>query len=337
MRARVAWSAVLVLACSVTLSGSGFAAEPAIRDDFTGSEISRQNWFVCERDENEFSLVTAPGGGFQALRTQVRPRPDLAMFALQSGHSGCANEAGEYQPGGDERAELWEADPIQLKLGTEVWYRFSMYVDPAVPKTHGRLVIGQWKQTGGLSPIIAQRFNGRVFTITTEQDNRSEDRDPRDTQCRIVIAADASAPKPVGSSNPHFKLLPGVTTTDAAPSLGHDAFEVTHGMPDGPALASTKGCVSDLKVEALAPLPSLFGRWTELRYHIKATAEGNGFLNFWADGVPIVRVTGRIGFAAGRESAEQYFKFGPYRDQGAMPVHAMIARFRRGPSEKDVE
>jgi hypothetical protein len=341
MGVRTIRRALIATAFGSACAAPAWGQNQVIRDDFAGPQISRQNWLTCQRDENEFTLVKAPGRSFRALKALVRPRPDLALFALQSGHVGCASEGGEYQPGDDERAELWEADPIQLRLGTEVWYQFSMFIDPAIRPSHRRLVIGQWKQSGGNSPIGAQRFNGRAFTITIEQDNRSEGRDPQDTQCRVVIAADAAAAMPVGTSNPHFKAPPGIALLDAegpVPSIGHDDFEVVHGAtPSVPALAGAKGCLTDLAVERLGALPSPFGRWTEMRYHLKVNALNDGLLEVWADGQPVVKVTGRIGFEGNRARARQYFKFGPYRDHEAYPVHAMIARFRRGPTLADLE
>ena len=53
------------------------AAPPAaaqfapIRDDFEGQGLSPANWFVCERDENNFSIIPAPKGDFQIGRAHV--------------------------------------------------------------------------------------------------------------------------------------------------------------------------------------------------------------------------------------------------------------------------
>jgi hypothetical protein len=91
-----------------------------------------------------------------------------------------------------------------------------------------------------------------------------------------------------------------------------------------------------VKIEALGTLPIPFNRWTEMIYHIKATADQNGLLEVWADGRAIVRVTGRIGYRTS-ESATQYFKFGPYRDYEPHSAFAMLARYRRGPTRTAVE
>jgi hypothetical protein len=71
-------------------------------------------------------------------------------------------------------------------------------------------------------------------------------------------------------------------------------------------------------------------------FYIRARHDENGVLEVWADGQPIVRATGRIGYRSDAE-AYQYFKFGPYRDPETYSTYAMIARYRRGPTRASVE
>jgi hypothetical protein len=330
----------LFLACPLVY-GDPAGAE-TVRDDFAGAEISRQFWYGCKREENQFDVVKAPGQNFRAVKMVVFPRPALATLGLLLRHVACADENGDYRPGNDERAEMWEADAIRLKAGTEVWYQFAMFIDPRVRSEHGRLVIGQWKQSGGHSPFVAQRFSGPAFTITVEQDNRAPGHDPQNTECRIVVAADAAATKPVGSSDPHFSRAQRVFSLrrfpPTIPSLGHDAFDIVHGKPPlDVTLAEAKDCRSDLDVRPLGVLPNPFGRWTTMRYHLRATADESGILEVWADGKPIVKVTGRIGFGRDRDTAHQYFKFGPYRDHAPTEIHALMAQYRRAGRAEDLE
>src|SRR5262245_11076911 len=184
----------LSLAALAVLVGTIHAATAQIqplRDDFAGDSISPDNWFACRRDENEFSVVGVPEG-FRAARMTVRPRFDLGLYAgFLVGHAECRTEpGGDYaRDNFDERAELWESDAATLKFGTEAWYRFAMYVDPDIPDTDvNRLVIGQWKQSGGHSPILAQRFKGRRFTLTIEQDFEAPLAYRGIDECRILIA-----------------------------------------------------------------------------------------------------------------------------------------------------
>jgi hypothetical protein len=77
-----------------------------------------------------------------------------------------------------ERAELSEADHLHLRVGTDVWYGFSLYLPLDFPVVDRRLVLGQWKQacgdcTADHSPAIANRYRNGVFSITIQ------DRDQR--------------------------------------------------------------------------------------------------------------------------------------------------------------
>src|SRR6266481_8736961 len=137
-----------------------------LRDDFNGPGFSTDIWYPCFRDENSLSIVPAPEGGFNAALLLVNPRGDIDPIALRPLHSGCRPAVGtDYRRDNkEERAELWEADSNHLKFGAEVWYKFSMYIDPTIPRTDGnRLVIGEWKEDGGHSPMLAQRFVNRHF------------------------------------------------------------------------------------------------------------------------------------------------------------------------------
>ncbi|HEX2556033.1 MAG TPA: heparin lyase I family protein [Microvirga sp.] len=309
--------------------GALLAASPAqaqaIRDDFAGPRLSSETWFVCHRDENGFTIVPVPERGFNAARAEIRDRPSPARPGASGAHAACADERGHYRRDAAQRAELWEEDALHLPVGTEVWYGFAMYIDPAVPPRHGHLVIGQWKQRGGNSPFVAQRFRGRSFTITIEQDDRSPGRRPDRTQCRILVASDRDEPGP--------RAAAGAGTL---PSAAHGEADPVPVLAPPSSLQRLPGCATDLRVERFGPLPNPFGRWTTMRYRIKATAADDGLLEVWADGQPIVKVTGRFGYAADRDGADQYFKFGPYREPAEGSLYAMIARFRRGPGLEDV-
>lgn len=248
-----------------------------------------------------------------------------------------------YKPGRtEERAELWEADSLVLPFGTEVWYRFSMFIDPAIPANAGRLVIGQWKQAdapGGNSPVIAQRFNGRVFSITIEQDNDSPGHNPSDTQCRVFVAVDRNSLRPPGLSEAHALLSPrpgDALAPGDLPSVGHDDLDVSHGPTervDG--VEVPKPCKQDLEVETFGFLPDAFGHWVTMLYHIHL-AGPTSLVEIWADGQKIAKASGRIGSRAGT-GGSQYFKFGPYRDHETFPTFARLARYARGFRREDVE
>jgi hypothetical protein len=312
-----------------------------IRDDFDGPTISSANWMFCERDENEVRIVQPPAVPFRAAELTVRPRVDVAAFGVMFRHRGCRNGGGPFEPErNDERSELWEADAVTLPYGTEVWYRFSFMVDPATPPTVGRLVVGQWKQSNsatGDSPVLAQRLNGRSFAITIEQDNLSPDRAPADSQCRVWIAASGNGPRAPGGSEAHrLGLLPAAETSAELPSVGHDAFDISHEpRPPDDAAAGPQPCARDVTVTRHNPLPDPFGTWVEMRYHIRLDG-ADGLIEVWADGQPIATVRGRLGFRA-KGPGRQYFKFGPYRTPQAYPTFARLARYARGPTREDID
>nr|WP_245305186.1 heparin lyase I family protein [Rhizobium leguminosarum] len=118
------------------------------------------------------------------------------MLAFAWHPKGCAREDGSYDRDGSERSELWEAEKILAPIGTDLWYRFDMFIDDSITPTTGRFVIGQWKQTNSPkdAPVLAQRFNGRAFTVSLEQDNADPDRDPKNVLCRVFIASQETAP-----------------------------------------------------------------------------------------------------------------------------------------------
>jgi hypothetical protein len=318
---------------AIALGPVATPAQELMRDDFTDRSPSPDRWFVCQRDENTFSIEPVPGEPFNALALQVKPRQALKLFSLMQVHKECRAEDGDYIAGGDvERAEIWEAESTWLPFPTDVWYQFDMLIDPAIGPDTGRLVIGQWKQTLGNSPILAQRFTGRLFTVTIEQDNARDDRHPEDNQCRVVIAADRNARQPPGASLRHAFLSP--TGGDEPLSQGHDAFDVAHGQPPGDPASS--GCASDIKVTVFDSLPDVFGQWTHMLYHVRPGPDGTGLVEIEANGRPIARAEGRIGFRQADEGARQYFKFGPYRDADSATIEARIARFARGPRRQDL-
>jgi len=312
----------------------------AVKDDFAGRSFSA-NWFVCHRDESSFAVIAVPGQSFRAARMTVNHRLELGFIEL-AGHERCRPEdGGPYDVRiFDERAEIWEADALKLPFGTEIWYRFDMWIDPAIPADDdNRLVIGQWKEDGSRSPIVAQRFVDRRFTIDVEQDND----DPAtayagNTDCRIYIAHDSPFAALASAVGVTPSYLGGALEAHAgffAGSMAHDPQDTVHAaLPASESSLPT--CAREISVTPHNLLPDVFGRWTRMLYHMKATADASGRLEVWADDQPIVTVTGRIGFRDHRLD-QQYFKFGPYRDHAPYATVSMLANYARGSTRKDVE
>jgi hypothetical protein len=298
--------------------------QSVVHDDFPGSTFSPANWYPCYRPENVLSLRNRPGGGREAsllarpLGSGPAGSPRKPLPTRQR-HPGCTHHDGTYTPDGDQRAELWEAVDLWQAAGTDTWIRFDFKVDrlpagAAVP----HLVVGQLKLEGGSSPVLAQRFARRHFTVTIEQDDRSPGAKAGDS-CRILVAHDASLRKPL------------------AGSVRHDARGVVRALKG---VHGAAGCKQDVTVDAREFLPSAFDKWVRMTYRIKPGLT-DGQLEVWADGRLVSTAAGRIGYGASFESPGrfQYFKFGPYAAQQvkgkpplAVDVKASFARYRRAPS-----
>ncbi len=77
-----------------------------------------------------------------------------------------------------ERSELWVANRYRMPYGSDLWYGFSFRVSGTVADDdENRLVIGQWKQAGPRTPMVAQRFKNRIFHISASSDG-----------CRVLLA-----------------------------------------------------------------------------------------------------------------------------------------------------
>lgn len=296
-----------ILLAGMGVGGIG-AAGPAhaagslsLKQDFENGRLGDGALVPCHRHENIMLNHKGAGrDGSHAARLELFPRGQApakaAMDASDRPSPACLdpkNTAAAYEDDDSERAEMWEPPKHRLPFGTEVWYGFSMRVDGTVPTDDNRrLVIGQWKQAGGKSPFLAQRFGNRNFHITFQQDAANGN------ECRVLLAYQRE------------------------PAPQADSIDLTTGEP----------CQSDVVVQRFAPLPSPFEAWTDLVYHIKGSAGANGsgtdgVVEVWANGAMIARAIGRIGYAGG---GKQYFKFGPYRDEAPYSTAATIDGFVRG-------
>ena len=296
---------MLVLA-SVGLIPPALATELVpLRQDFESGRLDDGALVPCYRRENVLvnTADTARDGAW-AAKLEVFPQGQAPAQVPEAGaprpSPSCADPSAAtaataaYEDDGTERAELWEPSKARIPFGTEAWYGFSMRVDGTVPQDDNRrLVIGQWKQAGGKSPFVAQRFGNRNFHVTFQQDAKNGN------ECRVLLAyQNEPAPQP-------------------------DSIDLTTGEP----------CQSDVVVERFGALPSPFGAWTDLVYHLKGSAGTDGVLEVWANGALVARATGRIGYAS---AGKQYFKFGPYRDTAPYATSATIDSFARGSSFGEV-
>jgi hypothetical protein len=331
---------VAVTVLALFSPGAAIAGSATINDEFD-SKTPAKHWYVCNRDENDFTFGKADGERRTAATQIVRPLLKSSAFALRFVHLGCADEDGKYTKDGDERSELWETDEVEAPLGTDIWYRFDMFVDDSIKPDTGRFVIGQWKRDRSPqnAPILTQRFNGRAFSVTLEQDNEDPARNKLDTLCRVFIATQASAPKEPGDSFPHrFLSVPRVLefAQEEVLSVGHDAQETAHANLPG-TLAQLSGCVRNLEVTRYAPLPDPFGKWTTMVYHMRLIPDQRGLIEIWANGTKIAKIEGTIGFKPYTDEVNQYFKFGAYRDPAEFDTVTKLDSYIRSEQKSDVD
>ncbi|WP_448202588.1 heparin lyase I family protein [Azospirillum sp. sgz302134] len=262
---------------AVLVTGIAFALPAALpataadnlvlRQDFQSGRLASGVLTPCHRHENIIAARKGAGrDGTWAARLEVFPRGKAPEHSKPEPGDrpspACLDPkdpTAAYEDGETERAEMWEPSKARLPFGTEVWYGFSMRVDGTVPTDDNRrLVIGQWKQTGGKSPFLAQRFVNRNFHVTFQQDA------PNGNECRVLLAYQ----------------------NEPAPQA--DSVDLTTGEP----------CQTDVVVQRFAPLPSPFEAWTDLVYHVKGSAGTDGIVEVWANGTMIARAIGRIGYAS---------------------------------------
>lgn len=317
---------LLVASCSHAVADDD---KHVVKEDF--GRTPGTDWFVCHRPENNFKFGAKDASGRTAMVATVRPEPkEFAL--LKETHPGCISEAGDYQRDGDERAELWESNTARVPMGSDIWYRFDMFVDESLRSTSKRFVAGQWKEDkaarGG--PLVAQRFTGRKFTVTIEQDNLDPDRKPDDVLCRVLVADQYPlSQSPAGW--PHDDKAKDV------PPMGLATSNVMSFNAVSAIVAKDQGCARGIVAKQYHTLPDPFGRWTTMVYHLRLSPDGKAFVELWADGVKIGRVDGRIGYSKPGTRTTQYFKFGPYRDPESFETVTKLSNYVRSTSRLDVD
>jgi hypothetical protein len=85
-----------------------------------------------------------------------------------------------------------------------------------------------------------------------------------------------------------------------------------------------------------ADLPPAQKGWIDFVMRSRPGPKGDGHVEILADGVHLATVKGRIGHDGADLGSNQYFKFGPYREPGALPWSVSYGDFRRGPRCADV-
>jgi hypothetical protein len=303
------------------------AQDVYLREGFEKANPAQWALTPCDRPENSITRSPPPNSGNFSARLEVRPLgKDQSTQEPPPDRISCLGADRPRLPSipdGAERAEVWMPARRRLPVDTDLWYGFSMLIVGTVKDDEPRLVIGQWKQTNGKSPILAQRFTQKTFTITAEQDG------PNGLVCRILVAYQHGRAKPQ-----------------------EDSF--LHGGPRSE--ASILGCMSETEIiqpdgtrgpAAALPDPFVGDCWIDMIYHLRASGEDagelrpDGALEIWVNGTAVAALHGRIGYYSDDPAKrEGYFKFGPYRDVDVgrdYSTTVLFDSFARGSSYRGVD
>ncbi len=101
-------------------------------------------------------------GGWEVQKDIVRSGKYAIKFTLKRGMKEDIGGDGKIT----ERIELKERDKYQARLEEDHRYKFSFFIPQDFLKKKVRLVIGQWKQEGDNSPLLAQRYVNGIFYVT---------------------------------------------------------------------------------------------------------------------------------------------------------------------------
>ena len=288
-------------------------------DDFDAGSLKNGIWQLCQADERllRFDPI-APAEGRYSLT--------IGVDAARKGEVLCNGPAVAATMTGDESDDIEGLgpsliEPVQTRLTTmgifrqgaatviqrnelrlqnkyhhpideNYWYGLSFRLDGDIPATGStRWVIGQWKQTNGSSPILAQRFDNGVFHITVQ-----------DGHCRCRIAKAGGDPNlaaaPLSSNPLQCIWTPDTITKDQ----GGDPKE-------------GDACPTELSVirgeDSVLPDPKV--DWVNMIYAIRGGRDGNGRIDIYTNGRFVARVTGPIGYDNWRGQKVK-FKIGMYRD-----------------------
>jgi hypothetical protein len=302
------------LAAAGVAMASGMAlADPAamvLRDGFEGADFAPEGGLYYRRNAEQAagtatfqSDVVRRGGGALKLSVVSRCTPES---------EGCS-----------ERAEIWEKTALRVPYDRGVWYGFSVRFAEPVPQDDHRYLIAQWKREigpeaeGDFSPFLAFRMTRGKLFITVET-NYAPPAVPGAEG--IAACAPGRTPAWLRPETNQMRLLvaasPGFSAADdhRFSACTDRTAHVTYGHP----------------------LPAPGPDWIDFAVWSRPGPDGSGHIEVFANGRRIVTVTGMIGHADPGLGANQYFKFGPYRDGAPDPWTLYYDDFVRSPDCMDV-
>lgn len=280
-----------------------------LADGFEGADFAAEGGlYYKDNAEQKAGVVEfqkdVVHSGSGALKLTVKP--------LCNGEEGCS-----------ERGEIWERTKLRAPYEDAVWYGFAVKFAEPVPTDDHRYLIAQWKREidpgaeGDFSPYLAFRLrNGKLF-ISVETNYRPG-------------LADA---KFAGPGNCAPNGTPVFLRPDTNQMRALVAASPGWSPADGDEYAA---CTDQIKVVTHSDLPSPSSGWIDFAVLSKPGPTGDGRIEVFANGKPVVTVTGMIGHNDKGLGKNQYFKFGPYRDGRSDDWTLYYDDFRRSPNCADV-
>lgn len=306
-------SRLIASVAAVLAACTAAAADPAkelLTDGFEGANFSPNGrLFYKDNTEQRSGTVTFQSDvvheGRGALKLSLRPH--------------CPRQSGpDEETGCSERAEVWERPNALAGYDNAVWYRLALRLADPIPADDGRYVLAQWKREikkGVLhdySPFLALRLYRGKLAVTVETDEVPTYR--------------------IGSSERPEGCRPGEALVTTKPGFRQTralvASEPGVGLADHP--GQFGACAPAIRTIRHGDLPSAANRWIDLVFRAQPGPRGNGHVEVYADGKPIVTVTGHIGHEGPGLGEKQYFKFGPYRSPSSAPWTVFYDSFARG-------
>jgi hypothetical protein len=295
-----------LLACATQAGAEDWRS--VLRDSLEGPDFTTEGGLYYKENFEQTagtltfqSDVTHKGAG--ALKLSVKP------VCPTSKQESCS-----------ERAEIWERTELRVPYDQGVWYGFAVKFADPIPVDDHRYLIAQWKREidpgadGDFSPFLALRLrNGKLFA--TVESNYLPPADGKEADC-------AAGGVPVWY-RPETNQMRALVATQEGWT-----------QEDGALYAN---CTSAIKVEPHGnALPAPSSGWIDFAVYTRPGPDGSGRIELFANGLPVVTVTGHIGHADKGLGENQYFKFGPYRAAHTTEWTLYYDDFRRSPNCGDV-
>lgn len=312
MRQPAQTAATIALTALMTTAAAADPAATVLRDGFEGADFAPEGGLYYRMNAEQSagtatfqSDVVKTGSG--ALKLSV-----VSMCGADA--EGCS-----------ERAEIWEQTALRVPYDRGVWYGFSVLFGDPVPMDDHRYLIAQWKREigpeaeGDFSPYLAFRMTQGKLFLTVETNH--------------AAAAVPPVPRPAIAECP-----PGQTPACLRPGTNQMRLLVAaqpgfSAEDDGRFTACTDRTSHVLHGN---PLPAPTDGWIDFAIWSLPGPDGDGHLEVFANGLPIVTVKGNVGHNDHGLGENQYFKFGPYRDGAADPWTLYYDDFVRSPDCTDV-